>query len=66
VARGRELDALRLRRHAELLGLPVVRDIPLARSLVRLDVGEEIPEELYQAAAAVLKVALEASAGGPR
>jgi type III secretion protein U len=59
VAKGREEDALKLRKQAEALGIPVVRDIPLARTLVHYDVGEEVPEELYQAAAAVLKVALE-------
>lgn len=59
VARGREEDALKIRREAQALGIPVVRDIPLARSLVHYDVGEEVPEELYQAAAAILKVALE-------
>jgi type III secretion protein U len=59
VAKGREGDALALRREAERLGIPVVRDVPLARSLVHYDVGEEIPEELYQAAAAVLRVAQE-------
>jgi type III secretion protein U len=60
VAKGRESDALALRRAAEQLGIPVVRDIPLARSLVQFDVGMEIPEELYQAAAAVLTAALDA------
>ncbi len=59
VAKGREEDALKIRREAEALGIPVVRDIPLARSLIHYDVGEEVPEELYQAAAAILKVALE-------
>ncbi|ATB42385.1 flagellar biosynthesis protein FlhB [Cystobacter fuscus] len=59
VGKGREADALELRREAERLGVPVVRDVPLARSLVHYDVGEEIPEELYQAAAAVLRVARE-------
>ncbi|MGZ3459403.1 MAG: EscU/YscU/HrcU family type III secretion system export apparatus switch protein, partial [Archangium sp.] len=59
VAKGREADALVLRREAERLGVPVVRDVPLARSLIHYDVGEEIPEELYQAAAAVLRVAQE-------
>jgi len=57
VGKGREADALVLRREAERLGIPVVRDVPLARSLVHYDVGEEVPEELYQAAAAVLRVA---------
>ena len=61
VARGQEEDALMIRKEAESLGIPVVRDIPLARSLIHYDVGEEVPEELYQAAAAILKVALEVS-----
>ena len=59
VAKGREEDAFEIRREAKALGIPVVKDIPLARSLIHYDVGEEIPEELYRAAAAVLKVALE-------
>lgn len=63
VARARELDALHLRKHAETLGIPVIRDIPLARTLIHYDVGEQVPEELYQAAAAVLKAAFETSAG---
>lgn len=59
VAKGQETDALNLKREAKDLGIPVIKDIPLARSLIHYDVGEEVPEELYQAAAAVLKVALE-------
>ncbi|MET0402154.1 MAG: EscU/YscU/HrcU family type III secretion system export apparatus switch protein, partial [Cystobacter sp.] len=59
VGKGREADALALRREAERLGVPVIRDVPLARGLVHYDVGEEIPEELYQAAAAVLRVSAE-------
>ncbi len=62
VAKGQEEDALKIRQEAAALGIPVVRDIPLARSLIHYDVGEEVPEELYQAAAAILKVALEESA----
>jgi type III secretion protein U len=61
VAKAREEDALKLRNHATSQGIPVIRDIPLARSLIHYDVGEEVPEELYQAVAAVLKVALESS-----
>ena len=60
VAKGLEADALALRREAEALGVPVVRDVPLARSLAQFDVGMEVPEELYQAAAAVLTAALDA------
>lgn len=59
VAKGRGLEAARIRGEAGRTGVPLVRDIPLARSLIQLDVGEAIPEELYQAAAAVLAVALD-------
>jgi flagellar biosynthesis protein FlhB len=44
-----------LRRRARRSGLPVVRDPALARALWSLaEVGESIPEELYEAAAALL------------
>ncbi len=47
--------AASLRREARRLGVPVIHDRPLARALFRLaDVGEAIPEELYEATAAVL------------
>jgi type III secretion protein U len=59
VAKGREADALALRREAQRHGISVIRDVPLARSLIHYDVGEQIPEELYQAAAVVLRVAME-------
>ncbi|MCI0572159.1 MAG: EscU/YscU/HrcU family type III secretion system export apparatus switch protein [Myxococcaceae bacterium] len=65
VAKGQEEDALRLRREARALGIPVVRDIPLARSLIHLDVGEQVPEELYRAAAAVLVVAQQERSEDP-
>ncbi|QDE99365.1 EscU/YscU/HrcU family type III secretion system export apparatus switch protein [Myxococcus xanthus] len=60
VAKAREGDALAMREQARRLGIPVVRDIPLARSLIHYDVGEPIPEELYQAAAVVLRTAMDA------
>ena len=59
VARGREDDAAAIRAEARRLNIPIVKDIALARSLIQFDLGEEIPEELYRAAAAVLKVALD-------
>lgn len=58
VASGRDEDAFAMRREAKRQGIPVVKDIPLARSLIHYDVGEQIPEELYRAAAAVLKAAM--------
>ena len=35
-------------------GIAVVRDLPLAEALSELQVGEPIPEALYQAVAAIL------------
>jgi type III secretion protein U len=55
LAKGTEEGAARIRTAARRAGVPIVRDVPLARALARLvDVGEEIPPELYEAAAAVL------------
>lgn len=66
VAKGREQDAFAIRAEATRLGIPIVKDIPLARSLIHYDVGDEVPEELYRAAAAVLKVAMEIRDGDER
>ena len=55
VAKGAGLAAARIRSAARRAGVPIVRDVPLARALPRLaEIGDEIPEELYAAAAAVL------------
>jgi type III secretion protein U len=55
VAKGAGLAAARIRSAARRAGVPIVRDAPLARALHKLaDVGDEIPEELYDAAAALL------------
>jgi flagellar biosynthetic protein FlhB len=54
-----------LRRLARRAGVPVVEDVPLARSLFRLaEAGEPIPDELHHAVAVVLaRVAPLAHAG---
>jgi type III secretion protein U len=55
VAKGKGRAAARIRSAARRAGVPVVRDVPLARALDRLvEVGDEIPERLYDAAAVVL------------
>ncbi len=55
VAKGTGREAARIRSTARRAGVPIVRDVALARALFRLaEVGDEIPEELYEAAAAVL------------
>ncbi|MER3428310.1 MAG: hypothetical protein C4334_09440 [Pyrinomonas sp.] len=53
-AKGAELMAVRIRQIAEQEGVPIVRDVPLARALYELEIDEEIPEELYEAVAIVL------------
>lgn len=39
---------------AHAYGVPVVRDVPVARALAELELGDEIPEALYEAVAEVL------------
>lgn len=54
-AKGADLMAAQIRRIAGESGVPVKRDVQLARTLYLLDVEDEIPEELYEAVAAVLQ-----------
>jgi flagellar biosynthetic protein FlhB len=55
VAKGKRLLAERIVRLAREAGVPVIQDIPLARTLYKLvEVGGEIPVTLYRAVAKVL------------
>ena len=54
VAKGLMLKAEKIREIAKQYGVPVMRNVPLANALYRIDVGQEIPEELYDAVAEVL------------
>ncbi len=55
LAKGRNHVALRIRRRAEELGIPLVENPPVAQLLYKTaKVDREIPEELYQAVAEVL------------
>lgn len=55
VAKGAGLVAQRIREKAESSGIPMVRDIALARALhAACEIGQEIPEGLYIAVAQVL------------
>lgn len=47
--------ALRIERMARDHGVPVVEDVPLAGALAELQVGDPIPEALYEAVAAILR-----------
>jgi flagellar biosynthesis protein FlhB len=55
VAKGADHVAARIRQIAEQNRVPMVADVPLARTLhATCEVGQEIPPELYQAVATVL------------
>ena len=49
--------ARRMVEAAHAYGVPVVRDVPIARALVDLEIGDEIPEALYEAVAEILREA---------
>ncbi len=55
LARGRGPIAAEMRRLARKHDIPIVRDVPLARALVLLEDDEEIPEDLFEAVAEVLR-----------
>jgi flagellar biosynthesis protein FlhB len=55
VAKGQDLMALRIREIGAEAGVAIVPDPPLARSLHKtVEVGQQIPEELFQAVAQIL------------
>jgi type III secretion protein U len=56
IARGERLVAERIKEVARQAGVPIFRDVTLARSLRDLPEGEEIPAALYEAVAEVLRV----------
>ena len=66
VASGERLLAERIRQAAREAGVPIFRDVTLARSLRDLPEGQEIPAALYEAVAEILRtVYATGEAGGP-
>jgi flagellar biosynthesis protein FlhB len=59
VASGEGDLAAAIVRAAQDYGVPVLRDVPLARALIELQVGDAIPEALYEAVAEILRAAWE-------
>lgn len=56
MAKGQRLFAQMIREVADEFHIPIVRNVPLAWALIELEVGDEIPEDLYQAVAEMLIV----------
>jgi type III secretion YscU/HrpY family protein len=53
-AKGQELRAERIIQLAKEFSIPIMRNEPLAHTLIEVEIGEEIPESLYEAVAEVL------------
>src|SRR3954451_16148539 len=65
VAKGADVIAARIRAEAEKHGIPMVEDVPLARTLYRMcDIGDEIPAQLYEAVARLLAFLFAVKASG--
>jgi flagellar biosynthesis protein len=69
VAKGMRLKAEKIREIAKQYNIPIMRNVPLANALYRVDVGNEISEELYDAVAEILNFVYalqQEQAGGNR
>ncbi len=55
IASGEGELAARIAQAAQEWGIPIGRDVPLARALVELSVGDVIPEALYEVVAEILR-----------
>jgi flagellar biosynthesis protein len=54
IAKGMRLRAAKIKEIAAAAGVPFMKNTTLAAALYRVEVGQEIPEELYDAVAEVL------------
>lgn len=59
VAKGEGAFARKIIEEAHRAGVPVLRDPPLARSLHEMEVGDEIPELMYESVAAIVRYLVE-------
>lgn len=64
VAKGERLLAERIKEVAREAGVPIFRDVALARSLRDVEEGDPIPEVLYEAVAEILRVVYGAPPAG--
>lgn len=54
VAKGADLVALKIREIARENNVPLVENVPVARSLYQVEIGQEIPEDMFRAVAEIL------------
>jgi len=54
VAKGADHLAMKIREIAKENNIPMVENVPVARALHKVDLGAEIPEELFKAVAEIL------------
>jgi flagellar biosynthetic protein FlhB len=59
IARGIDSKAEAIKALAKGADVPMMRNVPLAHALLRIELGEEIPEALYDAVAEVLNFVFE-------
>jgi flagellar biosynthesis protein FlhB len=59
VAAGEGELARRIVEAARAYGIPCIQDVPVARALAELEIGDEIPEVLYEAVAEILREVME-------
>ncbi|WP_323073927.1 type III secretion system export apparatus subunit SctU [Mycetohabitans endofungorum] len=55
IAKGRDESAAELRRYAAQARVPIIGNPPVARALHQVELGEPIPEVLFEAVAAILR-----------
>lgn len=55
IAKGERLWAQKIKEIAKEEGIPILRNVPLAAALNKVEIGEEIPEDLYDAVAEILQ-----------
>lgn len=55
IARGERLIAEKMKAIAKQHGIPIIRNVPVARALLELELDQEIPEALFMAVAEILQ-----------
>ena len=65
LAKGERLLAEKIKEVAREAGVPIFRDVSLARALRDVEEGDEIPEALYEAVAEILRVVYGDQSGAP-